>query len=121
MAPLVLVFEKRPRWAPELQRQFADEEVRIRACRSTADVDERLRESPGSLVVLDLRAGSAACLQFLAAGSQKPVRPPMIVVGSLRTAELEWPMRELGATEFLPDPPGDRLAAVCRRQWQATS
>lgn len=118
MSQLVVVFELRSRWAPELQRQFAGEEVRIRACRSLRDLDGLLADSPGSIAILDLLAGPAVCLQFLARHGGHSPQTPIVVVGSCHTAELEWPIRELGATEFLPAPTGERLAAVCRRQWQ---
>ena len=32
------MFEARPRWEPELQRQFTDEPVRVRGCRTWAEL-----------------------------------------------------------------------------------
>jgi DNA-binding NtrC family response regulator len=113
----IVVFEKRPRWAPELERQFLDQGVRVRACRMTADILPRLARSR-SVAVLDLEAGAADCLQFLGRVVGRTPFVPAIVIGSARTAELEWPTRELGAVDFVFDSvSGEELAALCRRQW----
>ena len=128
----VIVFEKRPRWAPELQRQFDDDEdVRVRACNSTADLermqaeteDDRAGDWAGEpsgvrVAVLDFDAAPAECLQYLGRRIGRRLDCPSIVIGSPRTAALEWSVRELGAVEFVVDfISGERLASLCRRQW----
>lgn len=118
--PAVLVFEKRPRWAPELRRQFADENVRIRGCRSTGDAAVILRESPLCVVVIDFEAAPADSLQFLGRMMDGLSPAPVVVVGSKQSAELEWSIRELGAAAFLRECySGSELAQLCRRQFAA--
>lgn len=127
----VIVFEKRPRWAPELQRQFDDEDVRVRACNSTVDLERmqvgtddvyagaRAGAPSGVCVgVLDFDAAPAECLQYLGRRIGRRLDCPSIVIGSPRTVALEWSVRELGAVEFVVDAiSGERLARLCRRQW----
>src|ERR1700685_258653 len=118
-AVTAIVFENRPRWVPELERQFADEEVRIVACRSLRDVSERSAGVTRGLIVLDLHAAPGECLKFLEHRWGKPGTLPVFAVGSERTAALEWPLRELGVTAFFAGPiPGHEMAGLCRRQWQ---
>lgn len=115
--PAVLVFEKRPRWTPELRRQFADENVRVRGCRSTRDVEALLCELPVCVVVFDFDAAPADALQFLGRMMDSPSPAPIVVVGSKHSAGLEWSIRELGAAAFLRECySGSELAQLCRRQ-----
>ena len=107
----VVVHERRPRWTPQLQRHLAAEGFRVRGCRSLADV------APGrltpSVAILELEAAPAESLHFLArnAGSC-----PIIVIAGPASAELEWPIRELGATAVVSeDVSPDALANLCRR------
>jgi len=112
------VFEKRPRWAPELERQFANESVRIVACRSLHDVADRSADVERGVIVLDLAAETAECLRFLGGRVGDAAALPVFVVGSDRTAALEWTVRELGATAFFPRTiPGHEMADLCRRQF----
>lgn len=116
LRPEILIFEKKPRWTPELQRQFADEPVRVRLCPGIPALRQALQSAAGRvLVVMDLESGPAECLQFL--GRLLPARRwPVLVVASKRTADLEWAVRELGVVQFVPQPiSGKRLATVCRR------
>lgn len=116
--PKVIVFERRPRWAPELQRQFLGAGVSVRACRSTADMLRSWQAAPGSVLILDLSRAAAECLQFLGKLLGQVPSPTVVVIGSGPTAELEWPIRELGAVAFLSGfVSGETLARVCRRQW----
>ncbi len=125
----VIVFEVRPHWEPELQRQFDGEQVRIRACRSLVDVArtltsdfERVEGQMGSLAIIDLSAGLAKCLQFLGRLHQQGRTWPVIVIGSVQNSNLEWPIRELGVLDWLFDTiSGEELARLCRRQFQPAS
>jgi hypothetical protein len=106
----VAVFEERPWWAPELQRQFRDEPVAVRGCRSAADA---LR---ADVVVLQLGAAPADVLHSLArqmtAGSDRGV----IIVAESGLSDLEWGVRELGADAFVGEQiAGEDLARLCRR------
>ena len=140
----IIVFEKQPRWTPELQRQFDGDDVRVRGCTTAADVVHTIaslpkplaaaefdltNESPasviaplrdrlvGTLILLDLASGPADCLQFLGRSLNATDFPPTVVIGSQELADLEWPVRELGALDFLLGHlSGDDLAAICRRQ-----
>ena len=115
----VFVFEKRPRWTPALQRQFLDEEVRVRRFVRIAELRREAIGSARGVVLLELAAGAADCLQFLGRVLGQPGFPPVLVIGSDRTAELEWPIREFGATAFLDESiPRSHLARLIRRQWQ---
>ena len=114
--PSVTVCEKSARWVPELQRQFAAEQIRVRGCRRTAEL-RRLAAS-ADVIVIDFDSDPAGCLQFLGGlADHRPVGP-MIVIGSPQTAALEWIVRDLGALDFFPEAPaGHVLADLCRRQW----
>ncbi len=144
----VIVFEKQPRWTPELQRQFDDDDIRVRGCTSTADVTRAIAShtSPlvigdighsiassanaaaprrdrlvGTLVLLDLTSGLAECLQLLGRSLKVCDFPPTVVIGNQELADLEWPVRELGAIDFLLGHlSGDELATICRRQLTST-
>lgn len=120
--PAVIVFEKSPRWEAELKRRLADDTLRVRPCRSSADALELCRQAPGSAIVLDLAAGAADVLQLLEAllRQRLPARP--IVVSPAETAELEWPARELGAIAYVTDRiGGDALAEICRQALPGSS
>ncbi len=114
----VIVVERRPRWTPELQRQFVDEDVRVRSVRSTADVLEAVERAPKCVVLLDFDSAPAECLQFLGRWIGLVPFLSIVVVGSQRTASLEWVVRELGALEFFADvSAGEDIVRLCRRQW----
>jgi DNA-binding NtrC family response regulator len=114
----VIVFEKRPRWAPELQRQFVTEDVRVIACRSVRDVEERAAAVARGMVLLDASPAPADCLQFLKRGLLDPDALPVIIVASKALAEREWLFRELGAIAFFARTiSGHEMASLCRKQW----
>lgn len=117
--PAVVVFETRPRWTPELQRQFACECVRVRACGTWSDVRRRLAESGDSLLVLDLAVGAADALRYLGRQIGATSRRPVVVITDRRSADLEWSLRELGTVQvFTDDLSGEELADFCRRIWR---
>lgn len=113
----IAVFEPRPRWTAELQRQF-DEEVQVRLCPRAQDVAQCLARNRAAVVVLELDAAPDACLQLLGGWEAQTPRPCVIVLASQAVADLEWAVRELGATSFVHTPvSGEKLARLCRRQW----
>jgi DNA-binding NtrC family response regulator len=113
----VLVFEKEPRWAPELERQLFDDEVRVRACRSTNDVLPIVDAVGQAVLVLNLEGTLAESLQLLGHLVSRAFFLPVIATGSLRTVGLEWSFRELGVVDFCADPTSpERLAKLCRKQ-----
>jgi hypothetical protein len=101
-----------------LERQFANEGVRVVACRSLRDVADRSVDLARGVIVLDLATDTAECLRFLGGRLGDAKALPVFVVGSNRTAALEWAVRELGANAFFPGTiPGHEMADLCRRQW----
>ena len=68
---VVFVWESGPHWTPELQRQFQDEDIWVRACSNIVDVvrhaESHAKQHPKAtrLILLDFAAGPAECLQFL--------------------------------------------------------
>lgn len=117
--PTVIVYESQPRWHPELQRQFQNEEVHVRACRSLSGLFRDLDETTVGAVILDLAAGPAGILQFLGRSPRRGPQLPIVVIGPKRTADLEWAIRELGVLHVCDEfPSGEDLARLCRRQWR---
>ena len=116
--PTVVVFEKQPRWAPELERQFLAEEVRVIACRSVKDAAERTAGVARGAVLLDAAVAPSDCLQYLRHALSDPRTLPVLIVGAPPIAPLEWSFRELGARAFFVKKiPGHEMASLCRRQW----
>jgi hypothetical protein len=106
----VAVFEMRPWWAPELQRQFCGESIAVRACRS---VEEALQ---ADLAVLQWAAAHAGVLhslgQRMAAGSGRGV----IILASPELFRFEWDVRQLGVDTFVSERlAGEDMARLCRR------
>jgi DNA-binding response OmpR family regulator len=121
-APTAIVFEKQPRWAPELQRQLSGDEARVVACRSLKDVDERCAGVSCGVVLLDAAVATTECLEFLRRGMADPKALPVVIVGSKPIADLEWAFREVGAAAFFVDRiPGHEMASVCRKLWSGSN
>jgi DNA-binding response OmpR family regulator len=113
-----VVFEKRPRWGPELERQFESENVRVVECRSLADVVERSNPVKRGVILLDLGFKTVDCLRFLGRHLNDGAALPVFVIGSTRLAALEWSVRDLGAAAFFAKTiPGHEMAELCRRQF----
>ncbi|MEX0700617.1 MAG: hypothetical protein WD069_00835 [Planctomycetales bacterium] len=114
--PTIVVFEKRPRWTPELQRRLVGEPVHVRGCHSAGDVPGL---AAAACVVLSLENAEGECLQVLGALAAGGADVPVIAIGSERSAGLEWPFRELGAVEFVAEPfIAEDIARICRRHVQ---
>jgi hypothetical protein len=112
----VVVFEKSPYWGPELKRQFAECNSRVRECRSLSDLQPSAAELSPSLMLIVLDAAPAECLAWIGRQLRLSIRTPVIVVASAEFAELEWPLREAGIIGFVHDEiPGHRLAQFCLR------
>ncbi len=112
----VLVFEKLPFWGPELKRQFTDQRVLVRECRSVQDLLPAAAEFAESVAVVCLDAAPTDCLGWLGRQFQCESRCRIVVIASSELADLEWPIREAGAVGFVHDEiAGDRLARLCRR------
>ncbi len=115
---VIAVFELRPYWGPELQRQFEHTLIAVRECRCLADLLLSVNEFESALIVIDFDAAPDDCLKWLGSNIEtRSRRVPIIACGSAATKELEWVIREFGVTAFLPDViPGDEFARLCRRQ-----
>jgi DNA-binding NtrC family response regulator len=119
LTPTLLIFERRPRWVPELERQFLGQNVRVRGCRSVKDLWDRFHSSPKCLVILDLDSDLEGCLNTLPQLIAHSPSPTILVTASENYRNLEWTVRELGATAILEEPlPGDHMAEWCLRQFR---
>jgi hypothetical protein len=115
-APSLIIYEKKPCWESELKRRLPEQKLLIRPYRSAPDVLSLGRRAPGSVVVADLAVGAAEVLRLLRGLSMMPAALFPVVIGSVEMADLEWPVRDLGAVAFLTDRMhGNVLADVCRR------
>ena len=119
----ILVYEKKARWRPGLQREISPESVSIRACGSinelqTATLEALRREMP-CLAVLDLGSNLSIALQFLNWTRESAAAVPVLLIGSTAHAVLEPTLRELGASSFhLLPVRRDLLANECLRLLQ---
>ncbi len=115
------MFESQPYWEPELQRQFGGEDVQVGACRSTKDLDLRLSEVTFDVCVIDLIADGNGVLRWLGERLHRSPTIAVIVIAGEAQQSLEWHVRELGAAAFAAgDVTGKQLAAMCRKQWNAS-
>ena len=111
-ARTIVVFESRPRWEPELQRQFLDDPVRVRGCRTWSELSSQVAD----VIVIELPSDAAGCLQWLGTFMARPRMTPVIVICSMDSADLEWPLRDAGVREVIVgELDGERLARSCRR------
>ena len=115
---MIAVYEVRPYWGPELQRQFADTPVVIRECRSLCDLLPSVQGFRFVLLVVDLEPAIEKVLDWLISEFKVDRhRWPIIACGSIETLDLEWSLREAGVTAFLPDViSGESFARLCRKQ-----
>lgn len=112
----VFIYEKRPRWTPGLQHLFSEGEVRVRGVGKLSR--ELLNSDDGGhrVLLLVLADAEAACLQFLGTVSASLMTMPVIVIGDSSTMELEWAVRDLGASHFVNElTPLHDVARICRR------
>ena len=114
---VVAIYERSPFWGPELQRQFQDSLILVRECRVFADLVSAVAGFESALIVVQLDAEVMECLQWLeGVGVRQRQTIPIVVCGSSATRELEWQLREVGVTAFLPTPPtGEDFARLCLR------
>lgn len=116
----IAVFEAWARWEPELQRQFREESVRVRGCRTWNEVSAFAFPPTADALVIELPEDLAECLQWLSKLVAPPRVPPVIVLCPAEVAELEWTLRDVGVQEVLVgDLTGDALARTCRRLCRA--
>ena len=110
----VAVFEQRPWWAPELQRQFGDAPVTVRGCRSAADALH------ADVAVLQFDPAPADVLPALGRIAASGVDRGVIIVASPEWLDLEWTLRELGVDAIVDEQIGGADLAALLRAWGAT-
>lgn len=119
-ARMIVVFERQPYWEPELRRQFHDEPVPIRACRTLSDLEQMASDAADCVVVADLAERPADVLRWLSRRLINGRSLPVIIVTNPHTASLQWHASEAGAVAVVREDCGGRqLARLCRRQWNA--
>lgn len=99
-----------------MQRQFRNESVRVRGCRTWSELSSFAFPSIADVLVIDLPEDMTECLQWLAKLVAPPRVPSVIVMCSFEAADLEWTLRDAGVRDVLiGDLSGERLAKACRR------
>jgi len=112
----IYVFENRPRWVPELKRQFIDDPVAIRVCPRVQDLTHIQQLSSESLFVLALQENANVILNLLKWKNRHRMEIPVIVIAGKRWMSLEWSLREAGIIAFTSEQiSGSQLARLCRR------
>lgn len=118
--PSVVVFEREPYWEPELRRQFASGDVRVRACRSIRDLDLAVLHEGHSVAVVNLGDNTADLLRWMSRQLVDGRAIPIIVVGGLEQQSLEWYVKEAGAVAYVSEFfGGTAMARLCRKQWSS--
>lgn len=113
----IVVFESRPRWEPELQRQFRNESVRVRGCRTLSELSSFAFPPIADILVIHLPEDLTECLQWLNRLVAPPRIPLVIALCSSEERDWEWTLRDVGVREVLVgELSGEQLARACRRQ-----
>lgn len=116
-APGIVIYEKTRRWEAILKRFFLGTQIQVRSCRLPSEMLQLLAAMPGSVAVIDLKAGSEQGLRLLTQIGWRQPRSQVLVIAPASLADLEWPAREFGAAAFLPDTiAGSDLGRLCECQ-----
>jgi hypothetical protein len=116
----VVVLERQPYWQPELERQFLQQELIVRGCRSVEDLDDLTRTAGATIVVVDLEVDPPSVLRWLARQLMAGPDTPTLVVLSENLKLLHWHVRELGAVAVVSEfHTGACLARLCRKTLDA--
>lgn len=68
------------------------------------------------VVIVVLDAAPADCLRWIGRQAETVQSSPIVVIASTEYAELEWTIREAGASAFLNDEVGGQeVARICSR------
>jgi len=120
----IIVLEQSPRFRCELETEWSRGggsssgvgDAVISSVESASSVSEVISCADTKrygVLVADLAVGQPDVLRLLERWNRSW---PIVVVGPREIAELEWPLRELGATSVLFEPIKPlRLWAICRR------
>jgi len=123
----IAVFEQRPYWGPELQRQmtvqdgdvqgFRVRDIVVRECRNVEDLNSAVSDCASAIILLDMDSSPISCLAWLAHWCRKAHRHPVIVCASTELDDLEWIIRETGVIAFQGAlVSSGQLAKLCLRQ-----
>src|SRR5262245_17467850 len=115
-SPAIVVFERSRRREIQLKRRLAGDRVLVRPCRSAGDLLDLCRARPGSVAVIARDVGAGPALRCREDGLTQRLVLASLVIASAEFADLEWPLRELGATAVLPETVrAEKLVRLCRR------
>ena len=111
----IFVFENRPRWVPELKRQFLDESVAVRVSQSLQDLTRNSERSHECLLALVLDRNANAVLNLLKFRNAHRWEHPVIIIAGKQWMSLEWSLREAGIFAFASERiSGSELSNLCR-------
>ena len=115
---VIALLEAKPRWGPELQRQFLRSAIEIRECRTIDDLFRTPIQAPAGLFLVDLDSFIEDLLaEFTSKQGRNSAPWPVVGIASESLAPFEWILRDAGLAEFLPSTmTGEELSRVCRRQ-----
>ena len=106
------VLEAEPFLAPELQRQFAGEEVTVRSFRLVSDL---VAMACPRVFILSIEFEQDAVAEILEKAQHEPTTACVVIVRAGELSEFEWPLREIGAVSVMDHfVRGEQLAAICR-------
>src|SRR4051812_24719457 len=104
-SPRLIVCEQTGRWAAALQRETTGPHIRVVETRSRAECEERLVETPNSLVALEMTAANLdATLGWLADAGRRFPAARAIVLADRGLEPYELLAREAGAIHFTTSP-----------------
>ena len=96
-----------------MQRQLHGEDVAVRGCRRVQDI---IGTAPPDVAVLHWDGAGLEIPSAVQTLREHSEELGILVILPASLHEVEWSLRDLGATAVLPEAEGGgRLAAVCRR------
>ena len=116
MSQTILVVEKQRWHAPQLERDFANEELHVRLLPEFHRLPAVIEESSPCVLVLHLQDRFAEALQMIDRLRRDHGNVQTLVVVPAAAGSLEWMLRELSVTDVVWEPvPFGKLAATIRR------
>lgn len=116
MTDTILVVEQQRWHAPQLEREFAADDVHVRLLPQRNRVLNAVEESVPRIVILHIEDRFADALQLMDRLRRLPANLHTLAIFPPAARSLEWMLRELTATEVVFEPvPYGKLAAACRR------
>ena len=98
-----------------MKRRFLRSRTIVRGCSARQDL-LAAAAAIGSVVILVLENHEAHCVELMGRFASQPNGPLVVAVTSMRNADLEWPLREMGAAAVVSDGiTSDDMTDLCRR------